>query len=74
MDALLILQCKAPLRLVLRWEFITEDKKVRKQEIKNSTNKAIKKTRKKERKLELDQESDKINKKKRKKTRTRPRK
>ena len=32
---------------ILRWEFIKENKKVRKQENKNSTKKAIKKTRKK---------------------------
>ena len=34
-------------REVLRWEFIKENNKVRKQENKNSTKKAIKKTRKK---------------------------
>ena len=38
----------------LRWEFIKENKKVRKQKNKNSTMTAIKKTRKQE----LDQESD----------------
>ena len=41
-----------------RWEFIKENKKVRKQENTLSTKKAIKKTRKKERKQELDQESE----------------
>ena len=46
----------------LRWEFIKENKKVRKQENKNSTKKPIKKTRKQE----LDQESDQENKKTRK--------
>ena len=46
------------LRPQFRWEFIIENKKVRKQENKNSTKKAIKKTRKQERKQELDQESD----------------
>ena len=47
---------------LLRWEFIKEDKKVRKQEKrkekKNSTKKAIKIKRKQGRKQELDQESD----------------
>ena len=50
-----------------RWEFIKENKKVRKQELdqesdqenKNLTKKAIKKTRKQERKQELDQEKRK---------------
>ena len=42
-----------------RWEFITEKKKVRKQDNKNSTKKGIKKTRKKERKHALDQEKKK---------------
>ena len=41
----------------LRWEFIKENKKVRKQEHTPSTKKAIKKKRKK-RKHALDQESD----------------
>ena len=44
----------------LRWEFIKENKKVRKQENKKSPKKAIKKTKKQE----LDQESDQENKKK----------
>ena len=48
----------------LRWEFIKENKRVRKQENTNSTKKAIKKTRKKERKHALDQESDKEKRKK----------
>ena len=57
-----------------RWEFIKENKKVRKQEKTLSTKKAIKKPRKKkERKHALDQESDQekktiMVKKKRKKT------
>ena len=55
---------------IQRWEFIKENKKVRKQENKTSTKKAIKKTRiktrtrprKRSRKQELDQESDQENK------------
>ena len=43
--------------ITTRWEFIIENKKVRKLENKNSTKKAIKKTRKQE----LDQESDQEN-------------
>ena len=49
---------------LLRWEFIKEDKKVRKQEKrkekKNSTKKAIKIKRKQGRKQDLDQESDRF--------------
>ena len=43
---------------ILRWEFIKENKRVRKKERKNSTKKAIKKKRKQGIKQELDQESD----------------
>ena len=42
----------------LRWEFLKENKKVRKQENALSTKKAIKKRRKQERKHALGQESD----------------
>ena len=45
-----------------RWEFIKENKRVRKQENTLSTKKAIKRTRKKERKHALDQEIDQIGK------------
>ena len=44
--------------VVQRWEFIKENKKVRKQENRLSTKKVIKKKKKKDGKHALDQESD----------------
>ena len=54
--------CGAGSPCLLRWEFIKENKRVRKQELDQETDQenknSTKKTRKQERKQELDQESD----------------